>query len=41
MAHHSGSLTGSVHAIIMAALPAVDALRSQTSRDALALMQVC
>ena len=40
VAHHSGSLTGSVHALVMAVLPAVDALRSQTSRDALALLQV-
>ena len=40
VAHHSASLPGSVHPMLMAVLPAVDALRSQTSRDALALLQV-
>ena len=38
--HHAGVVEAQLHALVQAVLPAVDALRSQTAKDALALLQV-
>lgn len=38
--HHASTVEPQLHALVAAALPAVDALRSQTAKDALSLIQV-
>lgn len=40
VAHHSSTVQGSLHTLIMAVLPSVDALRSSTAKDAISLFQV-
>ena len=40
VAHHSSTVQSSLHALILAVLPSVDALRSSTAKDAISLFQV-